>query len=274
MQVASLRPPFLGDSFPSLKRAISLGKYSPISQKYSESLHRVIAHMLKLNPRERMSADELLRSPELASKLALDDDAGTGFQQGHREREKAILELIGTIKVPQQLNKLQCALPKPCYPDLRPNSPSAWTVAEQKQQRKPPPLPPVASALNLLPAGSDQLKENLPPPGTSRSEPGGLLSIDEYFSRRPMAPLPPHTNAGLAPPRPSMGPRKGNNMVPFQPSLEPIPPTSAPQHAPPSDPGRRPPQPPGHDHAPGSAPAARPTGRGAPARHQYSHRVW
>ena len=54
--------------------------------------------MLRLNPRERPSADEILRSPELASKLSLDEDPTTMFAQ-QKQREKAILELISTIKV-------------------------------------------------------------------------------------------------------------------------------------------------------------------------------
>jgi hypothetical protein len=42
-----------------------------------------------------------------------------------------------TIKVPMgnNLRKLGTVLPKPCYPDVRPNSPSSWTVAEQAKQR-------------------------------------------------------------------------------------------------------------------------------------------
>lgn len=33
------------------------------------------------------------------------------------------------------LRRLGGVLPKPCYPDVRPNSPSSWTVAEQEKQR-------------------------------------------------------------------------------------------------------------------------------------------
>jgi len=131
-ELCTLKPPFLGDSFPALKRAVTAGRYPPISRQYSEPLHRVINALIRVNPRERPLADVLLRSPELAGKLQLDDGT-TSFAQAPSAREKQ--NLLETIKVPQNLKKLSTALPKPCYPDVRPNSPSSWTVAEQKQSR-------------------------------------------------------------------------------------------------------------------------------------------
>jgi hypothetical protein len=48
------------------------------------------------------------------------------------------IEMLDTIKVPNRLSavNLQSALPKPCYPDERPNSPRAWPVlAEDREKR-------------------------------------------------------------------------------------------------------------------------------------------
>jgi NIMA (never in mitosis gene a)-related kinase len=73
-ELAALRPPFIGDSFPQLKRAVLSGRYQPIPRKYSDALHKVIGMMLKLSPRERPSAEALLKSPDLASKLQYDDE--------------------------------------------------------------------------------------------------------------------------------------------------------------------------------------------------------
>lgn len=141
--MATLRPPFLGDSFPSLKRAVVAGRYSPLPRKYSDALGRVISQMLRVNARERPSADTLLRSPELVAKLALDEVN----HYVHKSSDSNV-DLMETIKVPGNLRHLNCALPKPCYPDVRPNSPSAWTVAEQKVRR--PPAPP--SGLENMPS--------------------------------------------------------------------------------------------------------------------------
>lgn len=96
-----------------------------------------------------MSASVMLSSPDLQAKLQLDEIATSfGQRQPSDQREK---DLIETIKVPlgNNLRRLGNVLPKPCYPDVRPNSPSSWTVAEQEKQRQyaapAPAPPPVAS---------------------------------------------------------------------------------------------------------------------------------
>lgn len=93
-------------------------------------MSRAIANMLRLTPQSRLSAEDMLRSPEVVPKLHLDgvDDASDAILISHRENFPNLLE---TIKVPQNLRKLNGALPKPCYPDVRPNTPSAWILAEQ-----------------------------------------------------------------------------------------------------------------------------------------------
>eukprot|EP01041_Mallomonas_annulata_P003100 gene3100-6089_t len=130
-ELCALKPPFLGDSFPALKRAVTAGRFQPIPRKYSDPLHRVVNALIRVNPRERPSATVLLRSPELAAKLQL-DDGSTSFAQAQPSARENLLE---TIKVPQNMKKLNTALPKPCYPDVRPNSPTSWTIAEQKQSK-------------------------------------------------------------------------------------------------------------------------------------------
>jgi serine/threonine protein kinase len=127
-ELCSLRPPFLGNSFPELKRAISTGRYTPLPRKYTEALHNVVRVMLKLNPRERPSADEMLRSADVIRKLHLDGGSAPIVAD-----QPSFPNMMETIKVPQNLKKLGSALPKPCYPDVRPNSPGAWIVSEQEK---------------------------------------------------------------------------------------------------------------------------------------------
>ena len=133
-ELCALKPPFLGDSFPALKRAVTAGRFQPMPRKYSEPLHRIVSSLIRVNPRDRPSAEAVLRSPDIANKLQLDDGT-TSFGQPPQTARENLPSLIETIKVPQNLRKLNTALPKPCYPDVRPNSPSAWTMAEQKQSK-------------------------------------------------------------------------------------------------------------------------------------------
>jgi serine/threonine protein kinase len=127
-ELCALRPPFLGDSFPALKRAIAAGRYAPIPRKYSDGMQRVIRNMLQLEPRQRMTAEQMLRSPEIIPKLYLDG----GVSPPSALEAQSFPAMMDTIKVPQNLKHLGNALPKPCYPDVRPNSPGAWVVADRE----------------------------------------------------------------------------------------------------------------------------------------------
>ena len=153
--------------------------------------------MLSLNPRSRLSASAMLISPDLQAKLQLDEIA-TSFGQRQQDQGK---DLIETIKVPlgNNLRRLGTVLPKPCYPDVRPNSPSSWTVAEQEKQRhqsaRPVPSASVASTY-------------IPPkvPDTNRSNSSAPTSDIGTFApkpvpRMPLASIPETSNNHILPPR-------------------------------------------------------------------------
>jgi NIMA (never in mitosis gene a)-related kinase 1/4/5 len=129
-ELCCLRPPFEANDLPRLKRAIVAGRYPSIPNRYHQDLGTVIAAMLKVNPANRSSAAALLKSPAVASRLHLDgSDPGTA----RSEKDPGLLK---TIHAPRQMVHLSSALPKPCYPDTRPNSPGAWTVEEQTTRRR------------------------------------------------------------------------------------------------------------------------------------------
>ena len=129
-ELCALKPPFVADSFPALKRVVTAGRYSPIPRKFSDSLAKVIGSMLKLNPNQRPTATALLHHADVAKKHHLDGEVVP------REPVHAFPGMMATIKVPQNLRKLNQALPKPCYADARPNSPTAWVVSDQAAQAK------------------------------------------------------------------------------------------------------------------------------------------
>ena len=89
--------------------------------------------MLRTTARDRPSATKLLASNELKAKLHLDEMRAAQPMSQHQAHQK----LMETIKVPQNMRRLNKGLlPKPCYPDARPNSPTSWTVAEQAYAQK------------------------------------------------------------------------------------------------------------------------------------------
>lgn len=131
-ELCALRPPFLGNDLPGLKRSILSGRYPPISTKYSSELQKVIGQMLNLNPRQRPTAGDFLKLKELRGYLHLDTEGAMPSSQ----REEKGQNLLKTIAVPRNMRQLGNALPKPCYPDARPDSPTSWTVAEQVTKNK------------------------------------------------------------------------------------------------------------------------------------------
>lgn len=155
--------------------------------------------MLSLNPRTRLSASAMLTSADLQAKLQLDEIA-TSF--GQRQQSDQVKDLIETIKVPlgNNLRRLGTVLPKPCYPDVRPNSPSSWTVAEQERQRH--------QAARPTASGSSVASTYIPPkvPDTIRSNasaPTGDIGTvaPKPAPRMPLASIPETSNNHVHPPR-------------------------------------------------------------------------
>lgn len=217
-ELCALKPPFAGNSFPELKRAVIAGRYSNIPAKYSPELGRVIGQMLRVNARERPTAAKMLLCNDIHSKLRLDEvaPAAAAAQPSQRDSHMA---LMATIKVPQNLRRLNAGLPKPCYPDVRPNSPKAWTVAEQVHENKkklaagpPPPLPAADAQENMPPPPSEVVAPEAAVPRKKIVIPNADLkegkkapsaaALADYYIRRPLAPSSDHSNAPAPPAAP------------------------------------------------------------------------
>ena len=271
-ELAALRPPFVGDSFPALKRVVLAGRYSPIPRKYSDPLHKVIGMMLKLAPRDRPSAAQLLASPDLASKLQYDDDGAAHALQDNILRE-AKQKLMETIRVPQNLRRLGDALPKPCYPDVRPNSPTAWTVAEQGKQKKvvliPPPLPCVdenavdSSISSHVDPSRDESASRVynaaPTSVPVAVNKPAISAVAEYYSRRALNPVQQQVN---------QQPPAANPYQAYEPVAAVYKQPYVPAHVP-SAYNRG-----GAAYRQPAAPSAAPPRAGYPARVQHYNRYW
>jgi len=165
-ELAALRPPFLGDSFPSLKRSIILGRFPPLPRQYSESIQRVIACMLRVNSKERPTTQQLLASPDLVSKMESNSPI--------IESQDSARSLLETIKVPQILKKLNDVLPKACYPDVEnmiPISPhnnnsDERSVGEISKQKGPTEQQRVS---NMRPSPPSSVLQPCPPTGNKNN---------------------------------------------------------------------------------------------------------
>jgi hypothetical protein len=177
-----LRPPFLGDSFAALKRSVVLGRFPPLPRVYSDSLQRIIGIMLRVNAKERPNTTQLLAMPDIASKADLMES------EGFRQAESNENGLLGTIKVPPLLKKLNEALPKACYPDAKPAKEDE-TRGPQASALPKPPMPP---------CDLSNLRRPLAPINSDRSVPsqpsGDVQHHPPMNGRAPPPPRPPAGN--------------------------------------------------------------------------------
>ena len=128
-ELCALRPPFLGDSFPQLKRAVLQGRYNSIPRCYSYEMSTVISKLLRTSPRNRPSAKDLLASPEV-QKYMKPGGYGSVAPESHRP-----IDLMETIKAPHgPKRRISAVLPKPCYPDTRPASPESWPMSARDRK--------------------------------------------------------------------------------------------------------------------------------------------
>ena len=68
-ELAALRPPFKANNQLSLALKIKTGKFDRIPEDYSEDLQRVIEWMLIQNQEKRASIDQLIKLPQVSSRL-------------------------------------------------------------------------------------------------------------------------------------------------------------------------------------------------------------
>ena len=105
-EVAALSPPFTAMDMKGLYRKVISGDYPAIPNLYSEDLTRVIRLMLKVDPRNRPSCEELLSNPIISRHLR----TNTEIQEPEAQNE-----LLSTIKIPKQINALKKSLPASNY---------------------------------------------------------------------------------------------------------------------------------------------------------------
>lgn len=138
--------------------------------------------MLRVNPKERPNTSQLLAMSDISSKADLMETEG--FRQAENNGDNG---LIGTIKVPSLLKKLNEALPKPCYPDAKSGKEDESRIPQGVAAAPKPPLPP---------GDLSNLRRPLAP-----------LNSDRSAQQQPSVDVQPHPpmNGKGPPPRPPAG---------------------------------------------------------------------
>lgn len=83
-----------------------LGVFDPIPKIYSKDLSSVISSILQVNPSNRPNCDQVLNNHLVVKRLEFGKNMG-----------KAQVNLIGTIKMPRNMNEINKLIPKGQYYD-------------------------------------------------------------------------------------------------------------------------------------------------------------
>ncbi|KAH8070259.1 serine/threonine kinase [Aureococcus anophagefferens] len=184
-ELCCLRPPFHARSVAALGKAVRSGRRDAIPRTYSRELRDFVDGMLQVNASKRPSIDALAASEVLCSKRGRDGDVAP-------EDDADRIELLKTIKVPRSKHQLTHALPKPCYPDSRPNSPAAWPATNRARKTE---------LLQRRESSRHSFAENPSPASTEGSSAldAAIARVDELLGRK-AAPLSPSRKAAKVAP--------------------------------------------------------------------------
>ncbi len=79
-----------------------IGIYDPIPSIFKEDLRKVVSLLLQTNPLNRPNCDMLLNNPLIVKRMDFDKNVMLGAQA----------QLLGTIRVPRNMNEIKEKLPK------------------------------------------------------------------------------------------------------------------------------------------------------------------
>lgn len=111
-EAASLKPPFRAEDMEGLYNKIVKGAFQKLPGHFSVDLNDFTNLMLKVNPKSRYSADELLSLPLIIDKIK----SGVNLKENIEESRASLLQ---TIKFPSNLHHLTDKLPRPNYEPLK-----------------------------------------------------------------------------------------------------------------------------------------------------------
>lgn len=111
-EVLSLVPPFRAKDMNGLFKKVTTGAFEEPPKVFSSELVKLITSMIKVNPKDRPSPEQILRTPEMQAKMR---DLGMVRKNLQEIRETRNPSLLKTILMPKNLKNLGDRLPRPHY---------------------------------------------------------------------------------------------------------------------------------------------------------------
>mmetsp|Transcript_16830 Transcript_16830/g.27674 ORF Transcript_16830/g.27674 Transcript_16830/m.27674 type:complete len:473 (-) Transcript_16830:374-1792(-) len=160
-EMATFRHPFEATSWKGLAQKVLKGTYMDVGPGYSNDIKDMIKLLLVTEPSKRPSIGEIMQMPcmvqrqHLLPKIDLPDYHAVNAPNPNLH-PSGQHDLLDTIKVPRDLQKLKQRLPAANYPEVAKSGTPLSAVSESKNA----PLPP--------------LSEKPPPPSSHRSSASAL----------------------------------------------------------------------------------------------------
>ena len=126
-EMVTLRPPFRAESMESLYKKVIKGQYARINSKYSDDLFEIIKLLLKVNPNDRPTCDQILKNKMVMERIDFFKDR-EGFKEENFDNMDEV-QLIKTLRVTKNLLFLSEQLPNPNY-----ENPKIKKLAEKKNK--------------------------------------------------------------------------------------------------------------------------------------------
>jgi NIMA (never in mitosis gene a)-related kinase len=110
-EMLTLHPPFRAENMEALYNKVIKGNYPKISDKYSKDISDIIKLLLKVNPKDRLSCDQILKHDIIKKRLEF-FQATNGYEDFDTMDEGVLLQ---TIRIPKNILFLTDKLPSANY---------------------------------------------------------------------------------------------------------------------------------------------------------------
>ena len=134
-EMLTLHPPFRGKDMEDLYKRVCKGEYKKIGDKYSEDMNEIIDYLLKVNPKERPSCDDILKHPVIKKRLEFfQSQAGEDIDLDNIDEGV----LLKTIKIPKNFIFLSEKLPEKNYEKSKSHSKALGRSIRKKNIQNSP----------------------------------------------------------------------------------------------------------------------------------------
>ena len=116
-EMLTLHPPFRADNMDNLFKKVVKGQYGRISNKYSNDIVEIVDILLRVDPKDRPSCDEILKIDSVMDRIDFFKDNRDGFDDSLDEFEDE--ELLKTLRYTKNLIYLSEQLPDPNYKNTK-----------------------------------------------------------------------------------------------------------------------------------------------------------